>query len=137
MNYRFCDAFQFKAGIFRLASTRADFGSTATMPFVEYPMENLAFGLGRGLGVRFWGKLLEGKGYYWLDIVNRTNGTGRTITNDEDLYGIGHDNNPAIVFRTLWAILGGTCQHPEDEGTFESPCDLAIHDTPALNVGFH
>lgn len=136
-NYRFCDEFQFKTGIFRLASTRADFGSTATMPFVEYPMENIAFGLGRGIGVRFWGKLLEGKGEYYLDIVNRTNGTGQTITNDEALYATGHDNNPAIVFRTVWALLGGTCQHPEDEGYFAAPCDFAIHTDPALNVGFH
>lgn len=137
VNYRVVDEFQMKFGIFRLASTRADFGSTATMQFVEYPMANVAFGLARGLGVRLWGNLLEGKGSYYLDVVNRFSGTGRTITNDEDLYTAGHDNNPAIVFRTVWAILGGTCLHPEDEGKFEAPCDMAIHDTPALNIGFH
>lgn len=137
VNYRFMDELQFRAGIFRIASTRADFSSTATLPFVEYPMTNIAFGMGRGLGVRFWGELMEGKGHYWLDIVNRFNGAGRTITNDEDLFGAGHDNNPAIAFRTVWAILGGTCLHPEDEGVFWAPCDMAIHETPAWNVGFH
>jgi hypothetical protein len=137
VNYRFMDEMQLRAGIFRLASTRQDFESTATMQFAEYAMENIGFGLGRGIGVRLWGELMEGKGYYWLDVVNQLNGTGRTMVNDEDLYAQGHDGNPAIVFRTVWQILGGSCIHPEDEGTLTSPCDMAMHDSPAWNVGFH
>ncbi len=137
VNYRFCDAFQFKAGVFRLASTRTDFGSTATMQFVERPMMNAVFGLVRGVGVRFWGTLLDGRGEYYLDVVNSLGVPTRTITTDEALYATGHDNNPAIVFRTVWAILGGTCLHPEDSGILVDPCDMAIHTEPALNVGFH
>lgn len=137
-NYRFIDEFQVMAGIFRLASTRADFGSTSKMQFCEYPMENIAFGLSRGIGVRFWGKLLEGKGQYYLDFVNALNGVTYTITNDEDVYASGEDNNPAVVFRTVWAILGGTCLHPEDKGSWTDPaCDMAVHETPAWNIGFH
>ncbi len=137
VNYRIMDELQIKAGIFRLASTRADFGSTSAMQFVEYPMMNAVFGLGRGLGVRLWGKLLEGKGYYWFDVTNRWNGTGQTITNDENLYAAGHDNIPAITFRTVWNILEGECVHPEDSGEFFEPCDFAVFTSPALNVGFH
>jgi len=138
VNYKMMEELQVKAGIFRIASTRADFGSTSTMPFVEYPMMNAVFGLQRGLGVRLWGKLMEGKGEYYLDVVNSLSSPAtRTITNDEALYTTGHDNNPAIVFRTVWSILGGSCLHPEDEGHFAAPCDFAIHSEPALNVGFH
>jgi hypothetical protein len=107
------------------------------MQFVEYPMMNAVFGLGRGLGVRFWGKLLDGKGEYYLDVVNRFNGAGQTITNDEDVFANGHDNVPGVVFRTVWAILGGSCLHPEDTGVFSAPCDMAVHTDPAWNVGFH
>jgi phosphate-selective porin OprO/OprP len=138
VNYRFADEFQVKAGVFLVGGTRAGQGSTATMQFVEYPMINSVFGLGRGTGVRIWGDLLEGQGRYNLDIVNSLGTPGtRTITNDEDLYTTGHDNNPAIIFRTVWAILGGHCLHPDDAGDWVAPCDMAIHDEPALNVGFH
>lgn len=137
VNYRIADEFQIKAGIFRLASTRADFGSTATMQFVDYPYENALFGLGRGIGVRLWGKLAEGKGEYYLDFVDSLNSVRQTITADEDRYTRGHDNNPAIVFRTVWALMGGHCLYPEDAGHFTAPCDFGIHDEPALNVGAH
>ena len=138
VNYRVMDEFQVKAGIFRLASTRADFGSIASMQFVDYPTMNAVFGLGSGLGVRLWGDCGDGQFQYYLDIVNTLNNPGtQTITNDETLYTVGHDNNPAIVFRTVWAIMGGHCLHPDDEGNYTAPCDLAVHDEPAWNLGFH
>jgi hypothetical protein len=64
-------------------------------------------------------------------------GLGRTITNDEDLYALGHNNTPGITFRTVWAIMGGHCLYPDDEPHFTSPCDMGMHDEPALNVGMH
>ena len=138
VNYRFMDEFQVMAGVFRTGSTRADVESTATMQFCEYPVMNAVFGLTRGTGVRFWGNLLDGKGMYQLDIMNSLNTPAtRTIVNDEDLYASGHDNNPALVFRTVWAVLGGHCLHPDDAGKWTAPCDMAIHDQPALNVGMH
>jgi hypothetical protein len=138
VNYRIVDEFQVMAGIFRLASTRADFGSTAAMQFVDYPTMNSVFGLVRGTGVRLWGKLFQGKGEYYLDVVNSlVNAATQTITTDENLYANGHDNNPAIVFRTVWALLGGTCTHPESAGHWTEACDIEFHTEPALNVGFH
>lgn len=138
VNYRFMEEFQVMAGVFRTQSTRADTESTATMQMVEYPMMNAVFGLATGTGVRFWGNLMEGKGQYNLDIVNSlSNPATRTITTDEALLATGHDSNPAVVFRTVWAILGGHCLHPDDAGRWTAPCDMAIHDEPALNVGFH
>lgn len=137
-NYRMMDEFQIKAGVMRISSTRAETNSTATLQLVELPVMNAVFGLGRGTGVRFWGNLLEGKGQYYLDIVNSLNNPGtRTITNDETWYTNGHDNNPAIVFRTTWQLLGGSCLNPRDAGPYTEPCDYAIHTEPALNIGFH
>lgn len=137
VNYRIMDEFQIMAGIFRLANTRVDFSSTSTLQLVEYPMANAVFGLGRGQGLRLWGKLLDGKGEYYLDVVDTLGAVRATITNDEDVYTRGHDNNPAVVFRTIWSLLGGHCLYPEDKGAIDAPCDFGIHDEPALNVGFH
>jgi len=137
VNYRVMDEFQIMAGIFRLASTRVDMASTSTMQFVEYPMMNSVFGLVRGIGVRFWGKLLEGKGEYYLDVVNSLARPTRTITTDETLLADGHDNNPAILFRTIWSILDGSTSYPEYKGPKDEPGDMAMHTEPAWNVGFH
>lgn len=137
INYRVVDEFQIKMGIFRLASTRADIGSTSTMQFCEYPTINSVYGLVRGVGVRLWGKLLKGRGEYYFDFVNSFGAPRLTITRDEDWYRTGHDNNPAIAFRTVWALLKGEMKHPEDEESFVDPSDLAIHTSPALNVGMH
>jgi phosphate-selective porin OprO/OprP len=138
VNYRFAEAFQVRAGIINIASTRSATASFATYQFVDNPMFDTVFGLGDGLGVRFWGNLMEGQGTYYLDIVNSLGSFAtRTITNDEILYTAGHDNNPAIAFRTVWAILGGKCLYPNDEPDYVAPCDLAWHDDPALNIGFH
>jgi len=138
VNYRFAEEFQIKAGIFRVHSSRADTGSTATMQFVEYPVWNSVFILGNGTGISFWGNLMDGKGMYSIDVVNAMNAPGRrTITTDETLYTAGHDNNPGVVFRTVWALMSGHCLHPDDMGHWTEPCDMAIHDEPALNMGFH
>lgn len=138
VNYRFAEEFQIRAGVFRVGSTRADTGSTAVFQFVEYPVMNALFGLGPGTGISFWGNLADGKGRYTLDIVNSFNNPGRqTITTDENLYANGHDNNPGIVFRTVWALMSGHCLNPDDAGDWVEPCDMAIHDEPALNVGGH
>jgi hypothetical protein len=137
VNYRIRDELQIKAGIYRPGGTRADAGSTSTMQFCEYPMMNGIFGLGRGIGVRVWGKLMDGKGEYAFDMLNSFRTPTRTITTDETVLANGHDNHPAFHFRTVWAILGGRCEHPEDEGVFWAPCDMAMHTEPALNIGFH
>lgn len=138
VNYRIADEFQIRAGQFRMASTRADYASTATMQFVDYPMMNAVFGLGNGLGVQLWGRLLEGRGEYYLQVVNALSNAGRaTITTDETRATAGHDNNPAIVFRTVWQLLQGSCMHPDDADHFTAPCDLGYHTSPALNMGFH
>jgi hypothetical protein len=138
VNYRIFDELQIKAGVFQLASTRANIGSTSLMQFVDYPMMNGIFGMTRGLGVRIWGKLFKGRGEYYLDIVNALNGpTRQTITTDETQNASGHDNNPGIVFRTVWNIITGSCAYPGDEGDMIDPCDYAIHTSPAWNVGFH
>lgn len=138
VNYRVMDEFQIRAGIMDIASMRADTASIATYQLVDNPLSEAVFGLGDGLGVRLWGELMEGKGQYYLDIVNSLGNAGtRTITNDETWYTAGHDNNPAIAFRTVWALMGGTCLHPDDDPEFTAPCDMAVHTEPALNVGFH
>ena len=140
INYRFIDELQLRAGVFRLASTRADFGSTSSMQFPEYPMMNGVFGLVRGTGVRLWGKLFNDQGQYFIDVVNSlVRGDSQTITNDENIYSQGHDSNPAIIARTVWQILRGEVQHPEDASpSWSDPsADLEFHTTPALNAGMH
>jgi hypothetical protein len=139
VNYRVVDEFQIKAGTYRVASTRADTASTAMMQFPEYPMMNAVFGLNRATGIRLWGKLFKGKGEYYLDFMNTLNGATRaTITTDETQNTTGHDNNPAIVFRTVWSILHGDVQHPEDDFAMgDEPTDMAIHTSPDWNMGFH
>jgi hypothetical protein len=139
LNYRALDELQFKFGTFKLASTRTDFASTSVTQFPERPMMNAIFGLGHGTGIRIWGKLFKGKGEYYLDYVNVLNGPARaTITTDEDQATRGHDNNPGLVFRTVWSLLKGEVLHPEDaSGLAQEPSDLAIHTTPDWNAGFH
>ncbi len=142
INYRFTreDEFQMRFGTFRLASTRADFGSTQDMQFPDYPYMNAVFGLVRGTGVRFWGKLFDKKLDYYLDVVNTlVRGDTQTITNDEDLFTNGHDNSPAVVFRTVWHALTGECRTPADDPAnhFITPADIEFHTSPALDFGFH
>jgi phosphate-selective porin OprO/OprP len=139
VNYRAMDELQFKFGTFKLASTRTDFASSSVTQFPERPLMNAVFGLGHGTGIRIWGKLFKGKGEYYLDYVNVLNGPARaSITTDEERATRGHDNNPGLVFRTVWSLLKGEVLHPEDEyGLAEEPSDMAFHTTPDWNAGFH
>lgn len=141
VNYRFVDEFQITAGILRVSGTRAN-ADTATMQLVETPIMEEAYTFHRGLGVRLWGKLRSGEsveGQYRLDVLNSLGTPNtRSIVPDEELFARGHDNNPAIVFRTIWSLLGRHCQYPEEQLDYASAtCDLAYHTEPALNVGGH
>jgi phosphate-selective porin OprO/OprP len=139
LNYRVMDELQIKFGTFVVASTRANFAATSLMQFPEYPMMNAVFGTGRATGVRIWGKLFKGKSEYYLDYMNALNGATRaTITTDENQTTQGHDNNPALVFRTVWSLLRGEVLHPEDAYSMaDEATDMAFHTTPDWNVGFH
>ncbi len=139
VNYRFADEFQIKLGTFRPASTRADFGSTTHMQFVDYPTMNAVFGGGVSTGVRFWGQAFEKRVEYFLDIVNSWGSPAtQTITTDENLYAAGHDNNPALFARVVWHALTGASETPVDtDGHFVSFSDIEHHTEPALDFGFH
>jgi len=140
VNYRIADELQFKAGVFRIASTRANFGSTADLQLVDWPVMDAVYGLGIGTGVRLWGKLFNKRLEYYLDVVNSLNNPAtQTITTDEALLTSGHDNNPAIVFRTVWHVLAGACDAGTlgDDQHFESFSDIEHHTEPALDLGFH
>ena len=130
VNYRFADELQFKAGMFKIAATRAQMISWSNQQFVERPMTDTAFSLGRGLGVRFWGRLFDKRLDWYLDVVNALGSPdNRTITTDgaREL-----DNNPAIVFHAIWHALG---ENPGD--LMKSQSDIAFHETPALDLGIH
>jgi len=133
INYRFADEFQVKAGQFTLASTRGEMTSDAGRQFVDKSMVDSVYGLGTGVGVRLWGQLLDKRMDYYVDVVNgtsdggNTNG-GRTITSDPAEL----DNNPAILARVLFRILG---DEPGKDFAYEG--DLDVRSTPAWEVGFH
>lgn len=141
VNYRFADEFQIMTGVIRVSGTRANV-DTGTMQLVETPIMEEAYTFHRGLGVRLWGKLRSGEpveGQYRLDILNSLGTPNtRTIVTDEELFARGHDSNPALVFRTIWSLLGRQCQFPEDQLDYAgATCDLAYHTAPALNIGGH
>jgi len=129
VNKRYSEAFQVKAGIFRLASTRSQMNSDANLQFIDRPPVDAVFGLGIGLGVRFWGNLADNRLTYYIDVVNSLNSSaGRTITADP----AENDNNPALLFRLVWHAMG------EDPGKdFQHQADLEFHQSPALDIGFH
>lgn len=141
VNYRFIDEFQLRAGIMRVSGTRANF-HTGTMQFCELPIVQEMYTVNRGLGVRFWGQLFKDRsvrGEYNLDVVNSLNNPGtRTITTDEQRDAQGHDNNPAICFRTCWVLVDGEAQFPADALPYSAAIsDLAWHVTPFVTAGFH
>lgn len=139
VNYRLADELQFRAGTFRLASTRADVGSTSLLQMVDWPIMNSVFGLGNGTGVRIWGQLFKKRFEYFLDVVNTLGDPStRTITTDEDYSAFSHDANPAIVARAVWHALVGECPTPMDDAShFDMLCDMEGHTSPALDLGFH
>ena len=128
LNYKVSEELQFMAGIFKLASTRAQVTSSASLQFVDRSVTDAVFELGRGLGVRVWGRLLEKRLEYMLDIVNSLNGANnRTITPDP----AEHDNNPALLARLVWHALGD-----DPVKDFAEQADLDLRETPALDFGF-
>ena len=129
VNYKMRDELQFKAGIFRLASTRSQMMNDENFNMIDRPVVDAVFGLGIGLGVRVWGQLFDKKLDYYLDVVNSLNSpANRTITTDP----AEHDNNPAILFRLVWHVMG------DDPATdFAAEADIPKHDSPALDFGFH
>lgn len=142
VNYRIIDELQIKAGLMRVASTRANMGSNAKYQFVEAPMFDAVYGLNDGLGVRLWGQLFNKKVVYFIDVVNSiNNATTQTITTDENLATRGHDNTPGILARVVWHALAGPCGNPimaaDDPGRFDSFCDMEHSMSPTLDLGMH
>jgi phosphate-selective porin OprO/OprP len=140
VNYRFSDAFQFRAGLIRSKSTRANVTSNALYQMVESPTMDAVFGLNDGLGVEFWGQLAEKRVEYFINVLNSVdNPATQTITTDENLYAVGHDNNPALLARVVWHALGGQCRTPLPDAPahFDDFCDMAHHMEPGLDLGFH
>src|SRR5262245_30433082 len=129
VNYRFAEEFQFRAGIFRLASTRQQVQSDSNFQFVDRPMVDAVYGLGIGTGVRFWGRLLGKRLEWFVDVVNSLNSPDtRTITSDP----AAQDNNPALLAKLLWHALGD-----DPGGDFTLDADLPAHASPALDLGIH
>jgi hypothetical protein len=133
VNYRFRDEFQMKFGIFDLASTRHTFNDDFAQHFVDRPLFDAVYGLGTGLGVRFWGQLAEKRLEYFVDVVNSTSdgenvALGRTITNDPAEL----DSNPAIVAALMWHVMG---DNPPNDFLGES--DIEFHQSPAIDLGVH
>lgn len=127
VNYRFRDEVQFRAGIFKLASSRSQLTPENGFQFVDRPMTDAVFGLGNGLGVRLWGHLFEKRLDYLLDVVNSLNSpANRTITPDP----AEHDSNPAILARLVWHAMG------DDLKTWLHEGDPDRHESPHVDVGF-
>lgn len=132
-NYRFNDAFQVKLGIFDLASTRHTFNDDFAQHFVDRPLFDAVYGLGTGLGMRFWGQLFDKRLEYFIDVVNSTAdgenvALSRPITSDPSEL----DGNPAILAALTWHALG---ENPPNDFAGES--DLEFHKTPAIDLGVH
>lgn len=129
VNYKFSEAFQVKAGIFKIASTRGQMTSSGSLQFVDRSVTDAVFEYGRGLGVRFWGHLFDKKLDYYIDVVNSFNSTSnRTISPDP----AEHDNTPALALHLVWHALG---ENPGKD--FKAQADHAKHESPALDLGFH
>ncbi|MFH1747671.1 MAG: porin [Planctomycetota bacterium] len=129
INYRFRDEFQFRAGMFKIAATQSHLTSSGDLQLVDRPMVDAVFGLSRGMGVRFWGKLFDKRLEYFVDVMNSFNGAGnRTITGDPAEL----DGNPGLAFRLLWHALG---ENPGKDLKVES--DIEFHESPALDFAFN
>jgi hypothetical protein len=128
VNYRFAEGFQLKAGVFKLASVRAQMIEDGSLQFVDRTVEDAVFQFDRGLGVRLWGALFKKRVDYCLDVVNSFNSfTAATITPDP----AEMDNNPGIVFHTLWHVLS---EQPGQDFAWQA--DHELHQYPALDLGF-
>lgn len=127
VNYRVADEFQITAGLFKIASTRAEMTSVAELQFPDRPIPNSVFTLERGVGVRFWGDLFKKQLTWYVDVVNGFNSTReQTITVDP----AEHDNSPAIASKLIWHVLS------EDyKKDFRAQSDFERRTTPALDLG--
>lgn len=133
IEYKFRDEFRMRFGQFGLASTRGMWMGGGDMQFVDASMVEAVYGLGAGIGVRFWGELFDKRLDYYFDVVNGTADDGntqggRTITNDP----AQNDNNLAVLFRTVWHALGD-----KPGAHMISEADLDFTQSPALDLGFH
>jgi hypothetical protein len=130
VNYRFAEEFQVMLGLFKLAGTRGQMISSGSFQFVDLPLTDEVFQLGRGVGVRFWGRMFDKRLRWYVDVVNSLRGqNNRTITTDE---ARELDNNPAIVTHLLWHVLGD-----KPGSTWRSQSDMPMHEMPALELGVH
>lgn len=129
LNYAFSDAFQIRAGIFKVPGTLSRWTSASKMQFPDRPMYEAVFSLNRGLGVQFWGELFEQRLEYALSVTNSwTRYPNRTITPDP----AQTDSNPALALRVVWNVLG---DNPAKDLADEP--DLKYLETPAMFVAFH
>lgn len=136
-NYRFADEFNFMAGIFKAASTRGQMTSSGNLQMVDRSMTDAVFQLDRVLGIRLWGQTLDKRLDYYIDIVNSFNSTNnRTITPDP----AEMDSNPGLLAHIVWHAMGDNPGHgPHDmlSKDFSEQSDNEIHQSPALDIGFH
>lgn len=129
LNYRFREEFQVRAGVFRLASTRAQVNAAGRQQFIDRPPVDAVFGLGVGQGVRFWGRLFDRRVEYFFDVANSLNNEDdRVIAPDPSEL----DPNPALLFRLVWHVIGD-----DPARDFRNSADLPRHRSPALDLGFH
>lgn len=124
VDYRFCEGFHARAGVFKLPFGLQETLSEWEQMFADRGMVNEVFNLDRSIGLQFWGELLKKKLTYYVAVTNGwADGHDRFGQSDvvREL-----DQNPAFTARVVWHALG-------DVGPGES--DLQYHQDPALNVG--
>ncbi len=131
VNYRFSDALQFKAGLFRIAGTRSSQTPHEGLQMVDRAVFDSVFSLGWGMGARFWGTLMDNQFEWYVDVVNslgnyESYAVGRTITNDPAEL----DSNPAIAARLVWHAMG-EAPYCNCEG------DVMFSESPKLDIGMH
>ena len=138
IDYRFADELHVRVGKFKLASTRMNTAPHSHLQFISRPMVDGVFGLGFGLGARFWGQLFDKRVDWYLDVVNSASSGesfagGRTITTDPAEL----DNNPALAFRAVWHVGCGKEDHAHGLPEFLSQSDIEFHHCPVFDLGFH
>ena len=139
VDYKFHEALHFRAGKFKIASTRENTTPHSMLKLPARSVVDAVFGGGFVMGVRFWGQLAEKRVEYFLDVVNSLSddenfGSGRTITPDVpgSPTGTELDGNPALAFRLVWHALG---DNPPKDCVSQS--DIPKHESPAFDLGFH
>jgi hypothetical protein len=129
VNFRIAEALQFRAGIFKVAATQTRITSASRLQFVERPLFDSLFGYNRGTGIRLWGRALDRRLEYHLDVVNSLGSDGnRTITPDPPAL----DGNPGIAARVVWFLLGD-----DAADTLKAEAALEDHTEPAWDIAFH